>query len=206
MMKYLVTSFQSFVLENKISLEDMKELILIVLLISCNSQSDDSNEIKPILNKNTVEVYLLNNLNDSRGYCIDMIGYKASADINKPLQTHSCYSYQGEISVDQGFDKIKIENEEFYISHFNICMEANQIEKGSNLSLGNCNKNDKQKFVLQSDGKIHPKSNSSLCLTVSENFTEGGGGNPIHLIRTLTLEYCNDTLSYMQKWGIRKTN
>ena len=40
-----------------------------------------------------------------------MMGYKTDSDINKSLQAHSCYSYQGEISVDQGFDKVKIDNE-----------------------------------------------------------------------------------------------
>ena len=55
----------------------------------------------------TSEVYLLNNLNDTRGFCIDMTGYKTNADVNKALQTHSCYSYQGSVSVDQGFDVSK---------------------------------------------------------------------------------------------------
>ena len=40
----------------------MKKLILLLLFISCNNQSDENNE--PILNQQTVEVYLLNTLND----------------------------------------------------------------------------------------------------------------------------------------------
>ena len=80
------------------------------------------------------------------------------------------------------------------------------IKEGSSLKLSSCNKNDKQKFVLQSDGKIQPKNNLNLCLTVSENYREGGGGNPVHLIRTLTLESCDDAISSRQKWGFRKTN
>ena len=179
----------------------MKKLILLLLFISCNNQSDENNE--PILNQQTVEVYLLNTLNDSRGYCIDMKGYKTDADINKSLQAHSCYSYQGEVSVDQGFDIAKINDEEFYIRHFKVCMEAEKIEESSSLNLNNCDKNDKQKFILQNDGKIQPKKNLNLCLTVSDNFSEGGGGSPVHLIRTLSLEKCNDELSSYQKWGIR---
>ena len=35
---------------------------------------------------------------------------------------------------------------------------------------------------------------------------EGGGGDPLHLIRTLKLENCNDKLSSRQKWGIRKAS
>jgi hypothetical protein len=182
----------------------MKKLLILLLFISCNNQSNENDE--PILNQQTVEVYLLNTLNDSRGYCIDMMGYKNNADINKSLQAHSCYSYQGEISVDQGFDKDKIVNEEFYVSHFKVCMEADKIEQSSALKLNSCDKNNKQKFILQNDGKIQPKTDLKLCLTVSENFSEGGGGTPTHLIRTLTLENCNDGLSSKQKWGIRKVN
>ena len=65
----------------------MKKILLLLLLISCNNQSNEND--KPILNQQTVEVYLLNTLNDSRGYCIDMKGYKTNADINKSLQAHS---------------------------------------------------------------------------------------------------------------------
>jgi hypothetical protein len=181
----------------------VKKLILLLLFISCSNKTDENNLQKPILNQEAVEVYLLNTLNDSRGYCIDMMGYKTDSDINKSLQAHSCYSYQGEVSVDQGFDISKIANEEFYIRHFKVCMEAEKIEESSALNLNTCDKNNKQKFILQSDGKIQPKENLNLCLTVSENFSEGGGGSPVHLIRALSLENCNDALSSYQKWGIR---
>ena len=184
----------------------MRKLILLLLFISCSNKTDENNVQQPILNPETVEVYLLNTLNDSRGYCIDMMGYKNNSDVNKSLQAHTCYSYQSEISVDQGFDKVKINNEEFYISYFNVCMEAEEIKKSSTLRLNSCDKNINQKFILQSDGKIQPKSNLNLCLTVSENFRQGGGGNPSHLIRTLNLENCDNKLSSRQKWGIRKAN
>ena len=180
----------------------MKRLILLLLFISCNNQSDENNN-EQTLNEETVEVFLLNTLNDSRGYCIDMMGYKTNADVNKSLQAHSCYSYQGEISVDQGFDINKINNEEFYIPYFKVCMELDKLEQSSALKLNSCDKNNNQKFILQSDGKIQPKSDLNLCLTVSNNFSEGGGGSPVHLKRTLTLENCNEILSSRQKWGVR---
>jgi len=74
-------------------------------------------------------------------------------------------------------------------------MEADEIKKSSTLRLNSCDKNINQKFILQRGGKIQPKSNLNLCLTVSEDFREGGGGNPLHLICALKLENCNDTLS-----------
>ncbi len=177
------------------------------MIISCSSNSEEIENIvdikTSIIKSEIVEIYLLKPLNDSRGYCIDILGSKSNADINKRLQSHTCYSYQGEVSVDQGFDYYKINDNEFYIPFFKVCMETEKIEKSSRLVLNNCDKNQKQKFVFQVDGKIQPLSNLNLCLTISENFREGGGGNPVHLIRDLSLQICEDKFLSQQKWGIR---
>tara|TARA_B110000444_G_C18851562_1_gene606115 strand:- start:11423 stop:11992 length:570 start_codon:yes stop_codon:yes gene_type:complete len=184
----------------------IKVFATISLFIACNNSSENFSE-QTLLSPETVEVYLLDSLNDSRGFCIDIVGSKTNADIDKGLQTHSCYSYQGQISIDQGFDRVKIDENEFYIPFFNVCMEAEKIEDLSNLNLKTCDGNEKQKFILQNDGKIQPLTNFNLCLTVSDSYREGGGGSPVHLIRNLSLQFCNDTSSSSsrQKWGVRKS-
>ena len=83
-------------------------------------------------------------------------------------------------------------------------MEAESVDESAILQLKICNKNEKQKFSLNSNGTISLDENTDLCLTVSENSREGGGGNPIHRIRDLSLKNCNNNLSYRQKWGLRK--
>ena len=60
-------------------------------------------EIETILNE-VVEIYLLETLDESRGFCLDIKGYKSNANIDNGLQAHTCYSYQGMVAVDQGFD------------------------------------------------------------------------------------------------------
>ena len=154
----------------------------------------------------TVEVYLLNNLNDTRGFCIDMTGYKTNADVNKALQTHSCYSYQGSVSVDQGFDVSKISNGEFNLPFFNVCMEVESAESSSGLILRGCDKSLKQQFVFEDDGKIKPVNDPGLCLTASSDYREGGGGSPVHLIRDLSLIDCGASFSTRQSWGLRTVN
>jgi hypothetical protein len=154
----------------------------------------------------TVEVYLLNNLNDTRGFCIDMTGYKTNADVNKALQTHSCYSYQGSVSVDQGFDVSKISNGEFNLPFFNVCMEVESAESSSGLILRGCDKSLKQQFVFEDDGKIKPVSDPGLCLTASGDYRVGGGGSPVHLIRELSLLACDASFSTRQNWGVRSVN
>ena len=58
-----------------------------------------------IVTGNSVEIYSLDQLDDQRGFCIDIRGHKSKAEINSGLQAHTCYSYQGTIAVDQGKSK-----------------------------------------------------------------------------------------------------
>ena len=180
----------------------------LIFLSACDKQSEvdvvESLEERGFAE--TVEVYLLNNLNDTRGFCIDMTGYKTNADVNKALQTHSCYSYQGSVSVDQGFDVSKISTGEFSLPFFNVCMEVENTESSSGLILRVCDNNPKQQFVFEDDGKIKPVNDLSLCLTASGDYREGGGGSPVHLIRDLSMSACDESLSGRQSWGFRSSN
>ena len=55
-------------------------LILLIINFSCSSQTDNNNQIVIPQNNEKVEIYLIDNLDDSRGYCLDMKGYKENAD------------------------------------------------------------------------------------------------------------------------------
>ena len=191
----------------------MKYILFISLLfISCskNSESNSSNEDESLaseaeqVSNEYYEIYLLEQLNENRGYCIDIKGSKLNADPDNGLQAHTCYSYQGEVSVDQGFDNVKIDEDEFYMPFFEVCMEAENTSASSILKLKVCNKNVKQKFKFNSNEEIVLSDNTNLCLTVSENSREGGGGTPTHLIRDLILDNCSADISTRQRWGLRK--
>jgi len=191
----------------------MKYILFISLLfISCskNSESNSSNEDESLaseaeqVSNEYYEIYLLEQLNENRGYCIDIKGSKLNADPDNGLQAHTCYSYQGEVSVDQGFDNVKIDEDEFYMPFFDVCMEAENTVASSSLNLKGCNKNGKQKFKFTNKAEIVLNGNNNLCLTVSENYREGGGGTPTHLIRDLILDNCSTDISTRQRWGLRK--
>jgi hypothetical protein len=174
----------------------MKNLAFIVLglLLIIPSQADDN-----------VEVYLLNQLDDSRGFCIDVRGHKFKAQINKGLQAHTCYSYQGEISPDQGFSSLKLIKNQFILPSFNVCMEASSLTPSANLRLRKCDRNKLQNFEWSNKNKIHLIDNRKLCLTVDqEQSKKGGGGSPVHLMRNLSLELCTESLNTYQAWGVRK--
>ena len=168
--------------------------IVLGLLLITPSQADDN-----------VEVYLLNQLDDSRGFCIDVRGHKFKAQINKGLQAHTCYSYQGEISPDQGFSSLKLTKNQFILPSFNVCMEASSLTPSSNLRLRKCDRNKLQNFEWSNKNKIHLIDNRKLCLTVDQGQSKkGGGGSPVHLMRNLSLKLCAESLNSYQAWGVRK--
>ncbi|MDC1095859.1 hypothetical protein OAS47_00910 [Pelagibacteraceae bacterium] len=179
----------------------MKKLLLTFLVYSILFlpnilRSEDTSEL--------VEVYLTKQIDEQRGYCIDIRGYKLRAEVNKGIQAHTCYSYQGQIAVDQGFDRKKIINNQFFLPKFNVCIEASSIIAPGSLLLRDCNLRDVQKFMLMNDGRVGLVSNKKLCLTVSQGESrKGGGGSPVHLMRNLLLEFCSDKLTNYQKWSIR---
>ena len=168
--------------------------IVLVLLLITPSQADDN-----------VEVYLLNQLDDPRGFCIDVRGHKYKAQINKELQAHTCYSYQGEISPDQGFNSLKLTKNQFILPSFDVCMEASSLKASTNLKLEKCDRNKLQNFEWSNKNEIRLISNRKLCLTVDQGQSKkGGGGSPIHLMRNLSLELCSKSLDPYQAWNTRK--
>jgi hypothetical protein len=151
-----------------------------------------------------VEIYSLNHMDENREFCIDIRGHKSKAKINRGLQAHTCYSYQGEVAVDQGFDSSKLMKNQFHLPAFNVCMEAASVIPSASLQLSKCRDGQLQRFEWDKEGKIHLMDYGNLCLTFAQGKSrKGGGGSPVHLIRNLSMETCNDTLKPFQKWGMR---
>ena len=149
-----------------------------------------------------LEVKLLNNLDDKRGFCIDIKGHKFRAKISRGVQAHTCYSYQGEIAVDQGLDANKLKQKKLFFSYFDVCVHPTSSKNSFNLSLEKCDST--EEFVFSEDNTIRLKNNTNLCLTVAEgNSRKGGGGSPLHLIRDLSMKTCNQQNSVYKTWGIR---
>ena len=157
-----------------------------------------------IVTGNLVEIYSLDQMDDPRGFCIDIRGHKSKAKINSGLQAHTCYSYQGSIAVDQGFDLLRLDKGQFRLPAFDVCMEADSKTASASLRLSKCQDEELQKFDWDNNDRIFLISNMKLCLTVAQGKSrKGGGGSPIHLMRNLSLELCGDTLQAFQMWGAR---
>jgi len=151
-----------------------------------------------------VEVTLVDKLDEPRGFCLDTRGFQTRARPEDGLQTHSCYSYQGQLAVDQAFDADRIPERVFRIIEFDLCMTAGALSTGSTFALEPCDGRDTQQMEHRSNGKIVLLAAPGNCVTAGEGPSRhGGGGDPVHLIRDLTLEVCDASRDDRQRWRVR---
>jgi len=177
-------------------MKQLTTLITILFISFLTSPSWSKSEV------DLVEIKLLNNLDDKRGFCIDIKGHKFRAKISRGIQAHTCYSYQGEIAVDQGLDANKLKQKQLFFPYFDVCVHPTSSKNPLNLNLLKCDNT--EEFVFSEDNTIRLKNNTNLCLTVAEgNSRKGGGGSPIHLIRNLSMKTCNQQNPVYKTWGIR---
>ena len=101
------------------------------------------------------EIKLMNKLDDQRGYCIDIHGHKERTKVQRGLQAHYCYSYQGQIGVDQAFDTSLLAIGKFFLPAFDVCMEAENSSQRSRLTLTRCAEQKLQKFDLTQLMRLH---------------------------------------------------
>ena len=88
-----------------------------------------------VLAETKVEVTLIDKLDEARGFCFDTLGFQTRARPEEGLQTHSCYSYQGQLAVDQAFDADQIPDGVFRIIDFDLCMTLTGTTTGSKFAL-----------------------------------------------------------------------
>ena len=112
-----------------------------------------------------VEIKLLNDLDDKRGFCIDIKGYKFRAKINRGIQAHTCYSYQGEIAIDQGLDANKLKQKELFFPNFDVCVHPSSYNNPLSLTLIKCKNS--QEFIFDKDNTIRISSNANKLITDS---------------------------------------
>jgi hypothetical protein len=102
-----------------------------------------------------VEVTLKDNLDgDLNGYCLDIKGGGRNIDPSAGLQTHTCYSYRGELGPDQGIDPEGVAKGTFKVTAFDVCATMQGTEAGAEVALSECDGSDMQQFDFADNGFI----------------------------------------------------
>lgn len=173
-------------------------------LLPVDCESADKTVKQWVVAGKRVEVMLSDKLDDERGYCLDIAGGKGKrAPVDKGLQAHTCYNYTGTILEDQGFDAAQVEDGQFRITYFDTCMTVPSATEGAEIALGQCDNSQLQKFLLTEQGLLVTQADAKLCVTVdAENKREGRGGKPVHVMRPVSLQPCDDANKVYQTWEL----
>lgn len=160
------------------------------------------------LSAEPVELYLLDPIDSIlNNYCLDTNGPPTNMQLDSPLQAHTCYSYQGDLTADQAMDSEDIANGKLRIVAVDLCAQIDGNEPGATISLSECAAIDEQHFELRANGQIVPVAYPELCLTTGPTSWRGGpAGGPYNdnLARTLHLQRCGEEARSYQSWGTRE--
>ena len=158
----------------------------------------------------TGQIRLAADLDDARGYCLDVPGSHTNLLFHIPVWAHTCHSTA---LPDQNFRY----NEggsgafRFVTEEHDLCLTANEASEGSQFSYEVCDTPERQTFDVSAEG-VFTLRGSDLCLAVS-NMTEGGSqdepgvGRQVqasHMVRMLRLRPCGQGAPEMDRWVARQ--
>ena len=117
-----------------------------------------------------VEIVLADKLDGiTSEYCIDVAGGNRNIDITKGLQSHTCYSYRGDLGEDQTFETDRFADNVLYMSEIEVCAQLASLEEGAAVGLAECDESDLQALAFSEEGTISPVKAPEMCLTAGED-------------------------------------
>lgn len=200
-----VSDEETTALEETLPLEDTTSI----------EETTPSNEISPFdiasiydeTSASRAEVMMQAYFEENRGWCLDA---PSSISGIAGLHTHTCYLYRNDgadgVAHDQAFIVELIEEQGiFYLVDYDLCLTMFEAEEGAFVSLEACGGalSHLQKMNMSEDGLVSSAIAPELCMTTGDYTTPGGGGNPMHIIRKLTFEACDDSNRAYQAWELR---
>ena len=136
---------------------------------------------------------------ESRGYCLDVVGAGQNINREAPLGTRTC-KYERNY-VDQLFEWGS--PDKLLVPEYGLCVAADQIDEGSQLFVQDCADAPEQSWTLTPDGLLKPASRPDLCLTLADE--RGLANSPSWLAmvyhgRTVSLAPCADSALALQQF------
>jgi len=129
-------------------------------------------------------------LDDSRGYCIDVQGYGTAAEVDAPLQAHTC-KYGADLA-DQLFAR-SADGMQIKIPQYGRCLEADSLDVDANLHIRDCARRDTQQWRFEW-GRLTPAGRPDLCVTLASGPGTLEGTPvliaPIYRSRAISLARC----------------
>ena len=127
-------------------------------------------------------------------YCWDAVG--GSAEREDRLQAHGCHDRPMGPAGDQQITTDYPNLGNIYFTQSDLCVAPRRVIAGAQLYVTDCSTS--TTWIASSDGRVHPASDTSLCVTAGRGLPNG-----ISLYkRDLTLESCADYPARLNTWSV----
>lgn len=156
-------------------------------------------------------VQLRSNLDEPRGMCFDIAGFRDSIDYHIPIQAHTCKSDPA--NREDGLFIVDFPNEgNIYNAAYNVCLDAVSMTERGNVFMRPCTNSASQVFVNDDVG-LRPGgldgSSNTLCLSVSTSPSHPSvllGTTPkpgeTFVARTMALATCDSVENQHKQWNL----
>lgn len=146
-------------------------------------------------------------LDEPRGMCFDIPGFRASIDLNIPMQAHTCKS-NPEAWEDQMFRLNHPKAGNIYNPEYDLCLDTvRTVERGS-VFMRACTDSPTQKFDWSVNGELR-SIGTGLCLAVSPSPSHPSvlaGTTPeagvTFVARAMTMAPCGDVDDELKRWEL----
>ncbi|MDE0111560.1 MAG: hypothetical protein OXN84_04645 [Albidovulum sp.] len=102
---------------------------------------------------------------DLNGFCLGTVVFGSRAITGKGLRAHTCYSYRGDLGIDQIFDADGLAYEILFMPEFDVGPTLSGLEVGARAGLSPCDGSDLQQIILTVAGVIGPAKSTEMCFT-----------------------------------------
>ena len=161
---------------------------------------------------------LKDNLDDPKGYCLDVPGFGDSIRLDAPLQAHTCKTgaddqvFSFEVPTAQYQDRVKTK---LFLDGYDRCLSVDPVSASGkwNLITADCEGekpwDTRQDFLTTPDGwlltrragRLTPREPYLYCIGVADGVGEPAGGRN-HLRRDLMLYYCDSADPALITWEL----
>ena len=139
---------------------------------------------------------LIDPLDETEFYCVDVPGFGNSLQTDRPLQAHTCKPG----AEDELFRFNSPTDGQISMPAYDLCIEA----EGDLAYTRSCTDSSTQRFSFGADGTIRAAS-EQLCLSVAPGEGEPAGGAS-HLRRDLRLVSCTEGGRHLSQWTFPGAN
>lgn len=138
-------------------------------------------------------------LEDPRGYCIDVPGFGASLALDGPIATHSCKYGRPGFYVDELLEQT--EEGRLRLVTYDRCLAASSLTVGAAVHAVDCGT--AHAWRLESSGRLVPAAAANLCLTLAAErryVNTDVMTAPPYSSRAIALEPCAEDAAFRQRW------